>query len=377
MTTTDRAMPVMADLRRLAGESGASVSILLGPHRAGSGTRPAAVRLRALLHEAEATLEARGKNEADRRALLDPLMEMLEDPEFAGGHHQSFALFRNARMSVQYRLPWEAEDGVRVEGRFALTELAAQMGVAREFLLLALSRKRVRLFECDEHDCTERALPGDVPDNLEEFLALDLSEFKLKGRSPGGRTFGLGTERDKADRYFHDYCVAIGRGVTGLLRERPGPLVVAGATEEVAGWRAANPEIGMYAGDVETSPDGGQSDRELAAKARAVLAKWRSPEQVHAMELYERQSGSERVERDVRRIVKAAASGRVEHLFFAPGASQTGDYDRIVGRVRMTGEYVSSADDLINAAVADTLRNSGHVWSGVPEGLPMAAVLRY
>ncbi|MEZ5352184.1 MAG: hypothetical protein R2762_06065 [Bryobacteraceae bacterium] len=377
MTTTERGIPTMEDLRHLAGESGASISILMGPHRAGSGTRPAAVRLRALLHDADAALAGSGKGEADRGVLLGPLEALLTDPDFNAGHHQSFALFRNARTLAQYRLPWDAGDSMVVEGRFYVKPLVAPLGVAREFLLLALSRKRVRFFECDEQDCAPLPVAGGVPDQFEEFLALNLSDYKHMGRSPGGQTFGLGAERDKMDRHFRDYCVALGRGVTAAVRERKLPLVVAGTGDETTAWREANDENGMYGGTVEESPDGGLSERELAAKARAVVAEWKPPEAVHALELYERLAGTARTTRDLNAIVAAAAAGRVEHLFFAPGARVAGDYDRIVGHVRLSGEFVSRNDDLVNAAIADTLRNSGHAWGEVPEGGAAGAVLRY
>jgi hypothetical protein len=377
MTTTDRAVLTADDLRRLAEEKGASISILLGPHRAGSGTRPAAIRLRTLLHDAERTLGENGMGEADRRALLEPLEELLNDSEFSGGHHDSFALFRNARMLSQYRLPWETADAVTVEGRFALRDLVAPLAVPRVFLLLALSKKRMRLYECSERDSEEVPLPGGVPDNFEEFAALNLTDYRLSGRSPGGNIFGFSQERDKVDRHFRDYCVAIGRGMAAMVRERSVPLVVAGTTEETVLYRAANEVDAMYAGEVETSPDGGITERELVEKARAVLGSWKSREAVNALANYERLSGTPRVARERDDIVRAAVSGRVEHLFFNPGTAHPGDYARLVGLVPLAGEFVNRNEDLLNAAVADTLRNSGHVWTPSPEHVAVVAVLRY
>ncbi|MEZ5398086.1 MAG: hypothetical protein R2729_00370 [Bryobacteraceae bacterium] len=352
------------------------MSVFLGPHKAGSGTRPAAVRLRSLIQDARAALASKGMGEADTAALLGPLEQLLGDPELSAGHHESFAIFRNARSMHWFRLPWDEPDSATVDSRFRLVPLIEAAPAARAFLLLLLSRKRVRLLACGPHDCESVDLPG-VPASFEEFNALNLSDYKLIGRSPGGNTFGLSPERDKVDRHFHDYCVALGRALAPIARQRAVPLVIAGTADEVTTWRGANPPDNLWAGEVEASPDAGLSDRDLAALARPRVAAWRSPEETYARSLHRRLAGSPRVLREMNAIVAAAAEGRLEHFFFAPGSRVDGDYFRISSRIPLAGEIISRSSDLVNAVAVDMLRHSGHVWPAVPEDCVAAAIARY
>jgi hypothetical protein len=377
MTAVERNPITFEELRGLAREEGPCLTLLLSPHHPGSGTRPVAVRLRAMLADADSNLSQRGVLPTDRDSILAPLRKLLEDAEFHSGNTESFALFRNPRLLVQTRLPWMVTDQVLVEGRFALTPLLERIHSPFDFYLLALSRNRVRLLDCGWQRCEEMAPPEGMPLNLDDFLALDQSDNNRQlNRSPGGATFGEAAEREKLPQRLHDFCVAIDRAISGKIAQDHRPLVIAGAATEVSTYRAASNCPMLVEESVITSPDGGLTDRELRERAREALSGWRSQQERNAYRMYESLAGS-RVLTDTAAVARAAFDGRVEHLFFQPGAAERGDYDRITERTQLAGSFLSDGDDLVNAAAVDTLRNSGHAWAGSPAGTALTAVLRY
>ena len=97
--------------------------------------------------------------------------------------------------------------------------------------------------------------------------------------------------------------------------------------------------------------------------------------------MYEQLGGSDRVSVSIKEIVKAAHDGRVLYLFAAQGAQHMGNFDEMTHKVRTHGQERPGDEDLINAAVMQTLAHAGDVFivarNKVPHGSQMAAVTRY
>jgi hypothetical protein len=93
-----------------------------------------------------------------------------------------------------------------------------------------------------------------------------------------------------------------------------------------------------------------------------ILKRWSNAAEKQALAEY-RHAGSARHCLEGNAIVREAQTGKVQHLFVARGAT------------------VSSRDDAVNSAIVAVLLHKGLVWllepEQVPEGVVMAAVLRY
>jgi hypothetical protein len=350
-----------ADLRELAAKmEGTCVTIYLAGHKAGSGTRPMRVRLRRLLTEAEQVLEQRGILPTDRESLLAPLRERAASTDLNGGHAEGLVLIRSTSRFEQYSLPWEVNDLVVVGGYPFLIPMAWGIETGREFLLLALSLKNTRLLECGPLYQRPLSLPDGVAKGLEEFEGFDRRDHG-RGVTGAGVTFGRDTAAEKQHLYLHDFCRALDRGLHPLLERRGLPLVLAGATAELAAYRSVNRYAQLTPEAIEGSPDAGWTDADLAGKGRIAARAFHSATALRAQDQYG-QAGAGKRSTEMTEILRAAAEGRLLHLFLAGNGAANGDVDRILGRVLLSGACRNEHENLANAAVIEAWRHGGEVW---------------
>ena len=370
------AVPVNKDLRDVAKMDGPCVTIYVGGHKAGSGSRPMKVRLPALLAEAERLLEERGVLPTDRESLMEPLRLRAGEVDLGSGHAGGLALLRSPRQFEQVWLAWDVEDRVVLEGYPLLTPISDALKSHRAFLLLAVSKKHTRMLDCGPSGQQPLALPAGVAQSLEEFEGFDKPDHN-RGRTGAGASFTMDTSFEKQPNYLHDFCRALERGLQPLLERRGVPLVLAGATAELSAYRAVNRYKLLVPEAIEGSPDGGWTDAELAGKGRAAVKDWRPAETQQAIDLFLR-AGPGKKATVMEEILQAAAAGRVLHLFLAGELSGTGDVDKILGRVLPSGATPNERDHLANAAAVETWRHDGQVWSldEALDGSAVAAVFR-
>ena len=377
MTVEPKAIPGRASLRQLAALEGPWLTIYLAGHKAGSGSRPMRVRMQALLGDAEQLLERRGVLPTDRESLLLPLRARLNEGDLGSGHGSGLVLFRNPSRFEEFWLPWEVEDLLAFESGPLLTPLVAGLQNHRRFLLLALSRKNTRMLECGPADQQSLPLPAGVPKGIDELEGFDTPDH-ARGQTGGGVKFGMDTSAEKLHLYLHDFCRALERGLQPLFEQRGLPLVLAGGTGELAAYRAVNRYALLAPEAIEGSPDGGWTDADMAAKGRVAIKDWRPAEVNHAVDLYMR-AGPDKKSTEVEGLLRAAAAGRVLHLFLDSRLGETGDVDRILGRTLLSGAIRCEEDHLANAAAVETWRHDGQVWciEGGLESSSVSAVYRW
>lgn len=295
----------------------------------------------------------------------------------AAGHAAGQAFFCTARGVEEVRIPWAVEDQVAVENRPYLVPLARGAETHPEYFLLALSRENTRMLRCGSLSQTAVDWPAGAPHKLEDFEGFDRAQH-TRGQTGAGVKFGFDTFAEKQPNYLHDFYRAIDRALQPLLEKQGLPLVVAGATQDLAVFKTVNSYSRMVPETIEGSPDGGITDAELAAKGRAALKWWRPAEAVRAAEQYQR-AGAGKKATEVEAILRAAAEGRVMHLFIAGELPETGNVDRILDRIPPSGSPGEGPDNLANAAAVETWRHDGHVWlGGEPlDGSAIAALFRW
>ncbi len=359
-TAIEKTTPTPAAIAILAAEeSGVSpnLSIYLAAHRAGSGTIRGSVRLHSTLNRIRESLPPG----PDRDDLLGPLVDLEGDPDLHGGHGDGFAIFRSPRALRVFRLPdWDGTDALFQHRHFQILPLLGHRDGHAAFHLLTLTRKRVRLFEVGMANAVEVTL--NVVADFEEFLGLDESDHTQRNRvssRAGTVNFGTGSEREKENRRFHDFCRNIDHARVEMDGGKPLPFVVAGTEHDVAIYAAACAHPLLVAGSVFASPDDGSTVAELAAKARGVVAEWVPPERKRLVEQYRKRAGSHLASAEMKEIGAAAATGRVEHLFVVAG----------------------TVSEDVNAAACDTLLHAGTVSvlsaDAMPDTTTAAALLRY
>lgn len=370
------------DVRELSRVEGACITIYLGPYLRGSGSGSTKEKLRSLLPVLKQVLKEKGIHETDRDALLAPIVDLNQTFVLEEGHADSVVIFRSIHVFQMFRIAVKTEDSHAVEGRFQLRPLLESLHASRPFYILALARKHIRLFDCGAEGCPEVALPSTVPQDLETFGDFDQPDHELINHSSSGPStgranavkFGTGSSEERSYVHMHDFHKSIDRGIHTLLADRQIPLVLAGTEADVASYRKVTTYKLLCAEAICLSPDGGFTGNSLAEKGRKILAEWLRPEEQHALLFYER-AGTKRIQGDAASIVSMAARGRVLHLFITTAPVQRGNVDRLIGRNLLSGEFISDDDDLLNAAITEVLRHSGHVWFLPPEKMPERAVI--
>jgi hypothetical protein len=363
---------------------GLRVSIFLPTHEPGSEQQDP-IRLRNLLREAEGRLATAGLRHSQTRDLLAPGMELAGDPSLwrdmpAGG----LALFLAGDGGRHLRLPYHPRELAVVGPRFHVKPLLPLLCGDGQFYLLALSQRRVRLFEGDRQGLRELELP-DVPAGLAEAMRLDDRHEQLQLHQtgparPAGRpaaTFhghGVGTDdaKDRILRYFRE----VDHGVQRALGNSRAPLVLAAVDYLRPLYRAASTYPHLLAQGVSGNPDHlGPGDLHrrtwmlvvdrFGADQRDAAARWSALER------------RGRATSDLGRIVPAAIAGQLESLLVPMDTERWGTADPVTGAAQLHREPHPGDVDLLDLAAVETLRHGGMAYPLPPGETGLKAVLRY
>jgi hypothetical protein len=341
-------------------------------------------RLKNVLQAARKELASRGAESAE---FLGPLQDLATTLEAQRGSANALIVVRSPEVFRYLWLRGEWKESVTVADRFQVRELFAAMAREQRFHVLAFSQKHMRLYHCTQHAIEEAKLEKVAPVNLRNWLHTRQPDHDLENRATGGPgtgsmkgvVFGTSSDREREDEYLRHFFAEVDRGVAGLLRDDPAPLVLAGVEGEVALYRRLNTHPRLLERAISGAPDGFSSEQELHERGWEIAGQ--SPPEVlqKALSDFTRQSehgNTSRVSRDVREVVKAAFEGRVADLFFTANARLTGVWDEMTNQVR-----VGPGEDLVNAAALETVGQSGRAFELPADRMPVkedvAAVLRF
>jgi hypothetical protein len=374
------------DLKELGGATGPCLTILFSLKRSESNDRRALITLKSALQDAENRLKAMDVNEDEIRKMLAPVREFESEPEGWVNAGQSLAIFRSPDVFRWFGIPHEVREEVVVADHFFVLPMLTALTGEKQFYILALSQKRMRLLRCTERSSEEVPIAEGIPESYEEFLQMRRPEVAENDHADAGASQGKdrggmsNADRDKADEHLYHYYQQISKGLEDMLRDDPAPIVAAAVEYEIGVFRRATKLTNLAEQAVFGAPDGLKGGDLHARALEAVAPEWERPLQ-RALDLYERQGGSDRASANPRHVVKAAFEARVAHLFVAEGARLSGNFDETAHRVHVSRQHRSGDEDLINAAALQTLLNGGDVFviprERVPEQSDLAAVLRY
>jgi len=300
---------------------------------------------------------------ADRAPdLLAPFEELAAGPAFSAGG-AGIAIFGSPNSIVSYRVPESAEKLVIGTHAYLLPFLA-EAYLANDVFILGLSTKQLRLFHYSHGECFELDLPEGVPTSLEDAGRPDRTDLNRENRSSVGSStgnlhamsFGTLTDREAAGEHLRHFFGLADRGLKSTLAGTP--LLLMGVHEEIQAYRRTAHYNHLLPTAVDGGPDfvtaaqvgalarkAARADYDL--RADAVLAEFR--------EMKERS----RTLAGLDAVLQAATQGRIHLLCVRRDTEQ----------------------DLLNAAVVETLRTGGEVYELAQDRMaatePAAAILRY
>jgi hypothetical protein len=380
------------DLRVLAGRrQWPCVSLYLPTHRAGrKETQGDPIRLKNGIGEAKERLVAAGYPKDAAAALLAPAAGLVTSREFWLERTDGLVLFLAPGLFRYHRLPLKLRDEVVVADHFCLRQLIPLFAQDGHFYVLALSQKRVRLFEATRTSIQERTVP-DMPAGIADLKRSDEAQVQVQGhtlRMPGtaGRTdmvfHGQGNIADKAT-YKADvlqYVTVVCKKLEKYLNSQTAPLVVAAVEYEQAFYRQVNSYRNLLERGILGSPDG-LNDGQIHRAAWEVVEPWfdeaRRTELHHFADLSNTDKTSDRLEE----ILPAARHGRVRTLYIQIQAHAWGKFDGKQSAVEIHDIPVADDTDLIDLTTSLVLRHKGMVYAlpadQMPARSPVAAMFRY
>jgi hypothetical protein len=371
-------------------ENGPCVSLFIPMERAGKETRQNPIRLKNAIRDAESRLATYGVSPEDAHTIVKPVQELQEDHLFWEQQSDGLAIFCTQDMFRTYRLPMNFDDMVVVSNRFHVKPLLSLFVGNGSFYILALSQKKVRIFQATRYSVTEWEWPEEVPGSIEEALGYDDPEKQLqfhtnvpRGGSGDGQApvfHGQGTPKDQHLPNLMRYLMEIDRGVQKLLNKDRAPLVLAGVEYLHPLYHETTSYPNVMQQGVDGNPDILKPE-ELHAQAWKVVEPYFAQEQQTAHERYNELVEKGQASNDLETIIPSAIYGRIETLFVSPDIQQWGSFDHQTNTVHIDQHPRPGNEDLLDLAAVYTLSNSGNVYvvnrEHVPDKALAAAVFRY
>lgn len=328
------------DLKRMANVSGPCLTIFVPLRDNYSQVTKPETRVVAAIQEAGRLLESKGFDEAERNEMVRPLMKVAQSTYWQG-RKGSFVMFRAPGFTLTSFWPDVLLPRVNFAEEFLVLPLLAGVLRDRDFWMLSLSIKAVRLFRGTSDGLAELPLPKGVAGSLSAVEEFDTHE--LQGD------------------YLHDFFKAVDRGVHAILARDPHPLILAGVTRELAIYRTVNTYSPLLTGAVHGNTETVGADV-LYAKAAELMSAYAA--RMAEATLVEMEEAGNRglLVNDPAAVIAAAGKGQVADLVVAPAAAG-----------------FAQREDVINWAALATIRNSGKIsFSDAPQpAAGVAAILRY
>jgi hypothetical protein len=340
-------------MRGLASAAPPCISIVLPEREA----RDARIAFKDALAEVRAKLEA-GTSRREIASLLDPLELAATNVIDSSKEAATLIFLRSPEVCESFRTRYLVGEPVaEVGGCFQLRPLLALASKHLEFYILALKLNDTRIFKCTDQTCEAAKFPKNAG-------------TEAAGLVPGASESSLRAEpvhdRDHPENHLGSFFREIDRDVNALLKDGHPPLVVVGVEHEVALFH----RLTTYPACVEPGIQGlaGRLDeKDMYEQALELLRSVTTGPTRRALERFDKLVGTGHASADMREIVRAASTGRVEQLFLLENGTVPGAVD--------------GGADLLDTAAVQTLRHGGDVHtlveSSMPAGGPVCAIFRY
>ncbi len=369
-------------------KKGPCISIYLPTFRSGEDAKQNPIRFKNLLTKAEEQLAALEMRPQERKELLEPAMQLINDSVFWRTQGEGLAFFLSSEVSRFYRLPLSFPELAIVTDSFHLKPLLSMLSGDGQFYLLALSQKDARLLQGTRSVVEEMDL-SPIIEKFELEFGEELPEQYLQFHTATPRKgdvrpavyFGHGGEIDSAlKERLLKYFRFLDKEVRGMLYEERAPLLLACVDYLFPLYREANKYPLLLEERITGNPEK-ISAEELHRKAWEIVQPFFQQKQSGAIARYHEQVGTGKTSNTVEEILSASFHGRVDTLFVAVGIQQWGSYDPETNSITLHDQFQAGYEDLLDLAAAQTFLNNGTVYAVAPEHMPdsepLAALFRY
>ncbi len=351
-------------LRELTELKDPCVSLLLPTDRANRNLRHDALQLRSLAEQAAAQLRERG---VDPDAILEPVTKMVGDTPFWALQGEGLAVYADVDGHHVFRLPRRVEPVAQVGAAPRLVPLVPVATGDESFHIVALSQNAVRLFAASRDGIQQIDL-GSVPASLEDMERTGTREPELQHQhqlsSRGVATFHGHGGTDSSDIAVANFVAEVAAGLRARLgANSTEPLVLAAVAEYLPALQATGQLPTLLDVAVTGNPESLRAD-ELLGRAWPIVKSRLARRREELAERFRAAHGTGTAVSDPVELRRAADEGRVDMILVPPSGSGPS-----------AGGRPDESDDV---AVAAALRTGAQVGvADLPEGIPLAAILRY
>jgi hypothetical protein len=361
-----------------------SVYIQLSSASPAQSAKTNALEWKKLTRDLEAKIEQFG---AQGRELLSSISEWDSILQWKQPQARSIAVFRSPEIFRAAWLDGEVTNRAFAGPRFHIRPLLPDVTHDREFYILALSQKNVRLLHCTKRTSEEVPLPNGYIPNYEAWMNSAKPDHLSDDRAsagPGsghskGVMFTTSSDREDKGEYLAHFFRQIDRGVDEVLRGSKPPLVLCAVEYELSLYRSLSSYPNLAKEDVQGAPNSLKSG-EMHARALDALARCYKREIGNKLVEWNHKAGGGASNR-LKEVLRAAYDGRVVTLLVSDSLESTGTFDQATHTAHGRESGTPNDEDLVNDAAVQTLLHGGQVLvapnSKMPNGAPLAAIYRF
>jgi hypothetical protein len=364
-------IPTIEDLLKLSEERGpASVSIYIRTSPVTQQAQSSKTELRNALAEVERKCRDRGLSAHEISTVAAPLRALVDDSEFWRYQSKSLAVFARGSSVRTYRIGADVETEVVVNDRFRLGQLLQAVTFPQQAYVLTLSEKTARLIELGVGSPRTIDVDG-LPPDVTVLARTEVADKAAMPRPQG--TTGGRVEQQK-------YCRLAQDAVLPIVSRNGSPLVLAAPEPIGPAYQAIN-TYSHFAPEVIEGNFDEASNEQVAAKAEPILEHMRNAELERWRTDFAEFENQGRATTDLAETARAATYGAIESLMIDPCAQVYGRLADEDGSVQFGEPETGGNYSLIDEIASRVLHSSGRVLavasSHVPNGSPVAAILRY
>ncbi|HEU5019103.1 MAG TPA: hypothetical protein VFT69_14160 [Pseudolabrys sp.] len=368
-------IPSSADIRALTSYRGESCdSIYLPTTPITQQAQADRIALKNLAREAVQRLQAGGAKKHQIDAIAEQLDDLIDDDEFWRFQARSLAIFSGPENLRTFRVPNALNPVVQVSDRFHIKPLLRSVSFPQSCYVLALAQKSVRVVEVSPDVPPQAVKVEGMPEDAGRAVQ-GVGEVDYW---PSGRIHGA--EGQKV--LLRQFARTVDKALRPLLTGSGIPLILA-ATEPLASiYRSVNSYSQLAASTIEGSPEA-LSEAQLGERARTILDGIYRDELAAWRRLFEARRGEARAITDIAQAARAATMGAVDSVLVDIDEAIPG---RIDNRGAVSIAQQASAPnygliDLVDEIATRVIATGGRVISvrksDIPQGEPVAAILRY
>jgi hypothetical protein len=363
------------------------ISLYQPTHRHHPENQQDTVRFGNLLKQLEASLR-QNQSSAEYRQLLEPFAALAHDRAFWEHTLDGLAVLGSPDIFRVFRMQRPVPELAVVADSFHTKPLRRFLQSADRYLVLALTRHHLRLFEGNRDSLDEIDLAPGVPRTISEALGDELTEPYLKVSSHGGigaqrqpMHHSTGGKKDETDLDAEKFFRAVDRALLDHHSRPSGlPLILAALPEHQHLFRTVSHNPLLATDSVAIDP-GSVTSEELR-----VLA-WRAVEPGYHARLatlaedFKQARSQARGSDDPGQVAKAATEGRVATLLIDADRQIAGRLDGATGQIEPAALDHPRVDDLLDDLGELVEKRGGQVIVMPSQRMPtragLAAIYRY